>query len=91
MEIAKLVSAWSADRINDLANRATECARAQIHKAVDELPAALEASPHAAAVDTWFVESFHQAPVSWDTELLNNLRAAAGDLKSRIAAAEAAH
>lgn len=91
--IAKLVSGWSADGVIDLANRASDAERVQIQGAVEVLPAAIgEASgPRDAAVDAWFKERFHKAPVSHNTELFNRLRAATEDLKGRIAAAEETH
>ncbi|WP_298421054.1 hypothetical protein [Rhodoblastus sp.] len=39
-----------------------------------------------AAVDAWFVESFHNSPVSRATEIFNHVRAAVDALQERLGA-----
>lgn len=52
----------------------------------DATPAAAEPSRLDDKIETWFREWFHREPIATNTQHLNHCRAAADDLKRKLAA-----
>lgn len=67
-------------RLRELVDQHPKAVRKQVAKAFDNPPA----NPD--EVDPWFLEHFHKAPVSYDTDLFNRLQAIKAELMDAVSA-----
>lgn len=90
-DIKAVVDGWYTNKLNDPVSRSSAECGEQVLEAVLELPDLIADADDSIAhrdfaIDQWFEDHFHQAPVSEDTRLYNTLHAAKEELKAMLSA-----